>query len=99
MTRPCDCGRFVPGEYRPGDCRLCWLYAHREDYRRLWDGPPPAPAPVPLPCVHEGPPVRGPAAPDLVRDYLRCGAGLGDPPGVVCRCHCGPGCGRYEADG
>jgi hypothetical protein len=78
-------------------CRLCWLYANDERYRRLWDDRPIPPAAVPLPCVHEGHTRPAPGGVPDGKTYLRCDAGRGDPPGVVCRCHCGPGCGGYEA--
>jgi hypothetical protein len=39
-------------------CRICCLYATREDYRNLWDGLPPhlvvLPIARPLPCVFLG---------------------------------------------
>ncbi|MFQ3578877.1 MAG: hypothetical protein SNJ71_01895, partial [Bacteroidales bacterium] len=28
-----------PGEYRQGDCRLCWLYHNNIKYRNKWDEP------------------------------------------------------------
>ena len=49
---PIPCGHCQS----PG-CRLCWLYANRDDYRRHWDGParpkqqPSRPLP---PCGYEG---------------------------------------------
>lgn len=53
--RPCSDRHPDP---LPAGCRLCWLYLHRPDYHRQWDGAPaPAPAPkVPRePCVYLGP--------------------------------------------
>ena len=98
MARPCPCDRFNV-IYQLGDCRLCWLYANRADYRRLWDtGEVSPPKPVPLPCVHEGHTRPPPAGAVPTRTYLHCDAGMGDPPGAVCRCHCNPGCSKYEAD-
>jgi hypothetical protein len=38
MARPCACDRFTQGEeWKPGDCRLCWLYHNDPRYRELWD--------------------------------------------------------------
>jgi hypothetical protein len=59
--RPCRCDNLPPaGEpYAPPYCRLCWLYAHDADYRRLWDnqadqaGHPPQPNRG-LPCIYLG---------------------------------------------
>jgi hypothetical protein len=53
MNRPCTCDRcgLEPwAAYRPGDCRLCWLYHHDPDYRACWDGQAAAP------CRHLGAP-------------------------------------------
>lgn len=55
---PCSKYHDPPGSgARPGqlydpkqDCRLCWLYLHRADYRRLWGGPGEV---HPLPPGHE----------------------------------------------
>ncbi len=40
MPRPCTCDRYRPGEDFDAqkDCRLCWLYHNRKDYRMHWDG-------------------------------------------------------------
>jgi hypothetical protein len=64
MSRPCECERCDPepwGEYRPGDCRLCWLYHHDPAYRERWDDQSGEGRPDPaeshrrsLPCVHLG---------------------------------------------
>jgi len=37
--RPCTCDKVVMGQpFVAGrDCRLCWLYHHDQDYRRMWD--------------------------------------------------------------
>jgi hypothetical protein len=56
MSRPCTCDRcgLTPwADYRPGDCRLCWLYHHDPDYQQLWQGTAAAPA---LSCRHLGAP-------------------------------------------
>lgn len=38
MSRPCYCENVRIGSaYTTDQCRLCWLYHHREDYRALWD--------------------------------------------------------------
>lgn len=41
MARPCTCERWVKGEAFDvkRDCRLCWLYHNRADYRAYWDAP------------------------------------------------------------
>ena len=39
--RPCTCNNCNPSPwaaYTLDQCRLCWLYTHEPDYRRLWDG-------------------------------------------------------------
>lgn len=58
-----------------------------------------APAPVPpVPCVHLGSPVRGPDAPDTVRDYRRCDHPDQPLGPVTCACRgCGPRCVGYSA--
>jgi hypothetical protein len=38
--RPCTCNRFSADRsapYTTDQCRLCWLYNHEPEYRRLWD--------------------------------------------------------------
>jgi hypothetical protein len=58
MSRPCLCDRCDPSpwaDYRPGDCRPCWLYRHDPAYRALWDeSPDPEPPRRSLPCIHLG---------------------------------------------
>jgi hypothetical protein len=40
MRRPCVCDRVQPGtEYSRDQCRWCWLFHHRPDYRALWSAP------------------------------------------------------------
>lgn len=55
MIRPCIADHPNPGDTSSG-CRLCHLYTTRDDYRELWDAPPPdrAHRRVSLPCIHEG---------------------------------------------
>lgn len=40
MERPCRCERVRPGEPFDAsqDCRLCWLFAHKQEYRTFWGG-------------------------------------------------------------
>jgi hypothetical protein len=45
MGRLCGCDNYTPGApYRPGECRLCWLFAHDDEYRRLLSGGAAGPA-------------------------------------------------------
>jgi hypothetical protein len=47
MVRKCycdNCGKGVP--YKPGDCRLCWLYHNNAQYRKLWDSGGGEPGPL-----------------------------------------------------
>lgn len=52
------CTVYEPGiPFRAGaDCRLCWLYANRDDYRAHWDGAPPLDKKPKLDtsCIHRG---------------------------------------------
>lgn len=43
MKRLCTCDNCLqPGEFRPGDCRLCWLYHNDPRYQTLWQEEPPS---------------------------------------------------------
>lgn len=60
MKRPCSCDSAQPGEpfSRQRDCRACWLYMNRDDYRRLWSEPADAPSKAPRaprPLLQSGP--------------------------------------------
>lgn len=41
MPRPCECDKIAAGQpYEAGrDCRRCWLYHNRADYKKHWDAP------------------------------------------------------------
>ena len=83
-------------------CRLCWLFANDSRYRELWNNThsgnsqPTRQAKEIRLCVFyvDGESVLGDEAPDLVRDWRRCGMGHG----VVCPCllMCGPACPDYQ---
>jgi hypothetical protein len=52
-----------------------------------------------LPCSYRGKPVRGLAAPDLVRDWVACDHPKQPLGPVVCSCYgCGPRCPGYPSD-
>lgn len=37
MPRPCSCERVrIGSEYSRDQCRWCWLFHHRADYREFW---------------------------------------------------------------
>lgn len=66
MARPCACdrcGRSAGAAYAAGDCRLCWLYHHRADYRAGWDAGASATAGRLPPCRHRGPAIEERACP------------------------------------
>jgi hypothetical protein len=92
------------------DCPVCWRAANSRAHQRLWGIPEtggsgdarPAPRTVrrapAAPCLHLGSPVRGPAAPDTLRDYRACDHPDKPLGAVVCRCKgCGKKCPGYEA--
>jgi hypothetical protein len=62
MSRPCLCDRcgLSPwAEYRPGECRLCWLFHHDVAFQQFWSAErPEVPVAEPpwraLPCVQLG---------------------------------------------
>lgn len=50
MPRPCTCDRVSGPTWTPDQCRLCWLFHNRDDYRRKWTQglEPPSPLEVVL---------------------------------------------------
>ncbi len=54
MTRPCTCDRVHAAAYSLDQCRPCWLYRHRSDYRELWDRTGAAAEGRAGPCRHRG---------------------------------------------
>jgi hypothetical protein len=39
MPRPCNHNTILEPDlpYKPGDCRICWLYFNDYEYREKWD--------------------------------------------------------------
>lgn len=105
------CGRFDPAGYRPGDCRLCWLWFTDPRYAARWGACPFGKSLKPkvkvkksLPCVHVGErlTMKEIQASGLSerRIWHRCELGLAKNqlgvPGVACVCEgCGPKCEGY----
>jgi hypothetical protein len=76
MTLPCN------HTARVASCRVCELYATREDYRAVWDSKP---DPARGPCLHLGARISGPRRVPCACRY-ECDAG--EPfavPSGVCR--------------
>ena len=94
---------MIPGHGAPLDashCQLCAMYHSNARYRQLVDG---AVQRSVQPCRHVGERISGPKKAllglDLRREWVSCGLGRGDPPGVTCSCKgCGPSCPDYETD-
>lgn len=80
MPRPCTCERVTAPAWSADQCRLCWLYRHRDDYRRLWDGGSPAAVLAPSRMVRK--PAARPASPAVAASPRAPCAHLGDPTGT-----------------
>ncbi|TXH18979.1 MAG: hypothetical protein E6R03_01250 [Hyphomicrobiaceae bacterium] len=103
------CGRFDPAGYRPGDCRLCWLWFSDARYAALWGEcrfgqRHREPLRVSILCAHVGDDLMASEVEryglDRRRSWHRCEAGLAknklNVPGVACSCDgCGLKCEGY----